>query len=118
MRETITLQSWSQEEFAAERNERSIPQDFGLEEIPPDNSIARSHPVQFSSPLLWIPPPAGSFKLNIDGAAKGNPGPAGYGGVIRNSGGFILSLFWGSIGSNTNNMAELEGLINELIWAK
>ena len=115
MKETITLQSWSQEEFTGERNECSIPQDFGLEEIPPDNSIAHSCLVQVSSPLLWIPPPARTFKINVDGGAKGNPGPAGFGGVIRNPRGSILSLFWGSIGSNMNKMAELEGLINGLI---
>ena len=80
--------------------------------------MVRSHPVQVSSPRYWNPPPEGTFKLNIDGAAKGNPVPAGYGGVIRNSEGTILSLFWGSIGSITNNMAELEGLINGLIWAR
>ena len=118
MKETITLQSWSQEEFAAERNKHSILLAFWLEEILPDNSIARSHPVQVSTPLLWIPPPVGTFKLNIDGVAKGNPGPAGYGGVMRNSKGGILSLFWGSIGNNTNNMVELEGLINGLKWVE
>ena len=74
--------------------------------------------MQVSSTLSWLPPPEGTFKLNIDGVAKGNPSPAGYGGVIHNSGGIILSLFWGSIGSNTDNMAELEGLINNLIWAR
>ena len=78
--------------------------------------MVRLRPVQVSSPRSWNPPPEGTFKLNIDGAAKGNLGPAGYGGVIRNSEGIILSLFWGSIGSNTNNMVELEGVINDLIW--
>ena len=73
--------------------------------------IARLHPVHVSVPLFWNALPARSFKLNVDGAAKGNPGPAGYGGVIRNLKGSILSLFWGSIGSNMNNMAEMEGLI-------
>ena len=103
-----------QEEYLAAGNERIILQDLGIKELPPNNSIARSSPVHVSNPLFQNAPPAGSFKLNIDGAAKGNPGPAGYGGVIRNSKGSILSLFWGSIGSNTNNMAELEGLINGL----
>ena len=114
MKENTSLHSWSQEEFVAKRNERSILHAFGLEEIPPDNSIARSHPVHVSSPFFRNAPPAGSFKLNVDGAAKGNPRPAGYGGVIRNSKGSILSLFWASIGSNMNNMVELEGLINGL----
>eukprot|EP00253_Pinus_taeda_P020881 PITA_20881 len=48
--------------------------------------------------------------LNFDGAAKGNPGPAGYGGVIRNDKGIIHHVFFGSIGNDTNNAAELEGL--------
>ena len=50
--------------------------------------------------------------------AKGNLGPTGYEGVIIILKGSTLSLFWGSIGSNTNNMAELEGLINGLNWEK
>ncbi|WRX10497.1 Ribonuclease H domain - like 7 [Theobroma cacao] len=31
----------------------------------------------------WTPPPYSTLKLNIDGAAKGKPGPAGIGGVLR-----------------------------------
>ena len=48
------------------------------------------------------------YKLNFDGAAKGNPRPAGIGGAIRNSEGNILGLFWGSIRDTTNNMAEIK----------
>ena len=114
MKETTSLHSWSQEEFVVEISERSILHAFGLEEIPQYNSIAHSHLVHVSIPFFRNAPPAGSFKLNVDGVTKGNPGPTGYGGVIRNSKGSILSLFWGSIGSNMNNMSELEGLINGL----
>jgi len=32
---------------------------------------------------IWKPPPHGFLKVNIDGASKGNPGLAGFGGVIR-----------------------------------
>ena len=91
--------------------------DLGIRELPPNNSISWSIPVPISSPNSWSAPLAGSLKLNVDGAAKGNLGPAGYGGAIRNLKGDILSLFWGSIGSNNNNMVELEGLINGLKWA-
>ena len=73
MKETITLQYWSQEEFSAESNEQNILQAFGLEELPPNNSIARLRSVHISSLLLWIPPPSGTFKINFYGAAKGNP---------------------------------------------
>ena len=92
--------------------------DLGIGEIPPNNSISHSRPVQASSLHFWNAPPIGTFKLNVDGVAKGNPGPARYCGVIINSKGGILSLFWGSLGTNTNNMAELVGLINDLNWAK
>ncbi|KAL0410603.1 UNVERIFIED_CONTAM: hypothetical protein Slati_3650000 [Sesamum latifolium] len=38
-------------------------------------------------PILcrWLPPPNGFWKLNSDGASKGNPGPSGAGGLIRDS---------------------------------
>ena len=65
----------------------------------------------------WLCLLAGSFKLNFDGATKGNPGPEGFAGALRNFVGNILSILWGSIGNNTNNMAELEGLINGISWA-
>ena len=32
---------------------------------------------------FWQPPPKGFLKFNIDGVSKGNPGDAGYGGVIK-----------------------------------
>lgn len=31
---------------------------------------------------LWVPPHVGCFKLNFDGASKGNPGKAGFGCVL------------------------------------
>ena len=36
------------------------------------------------SPEKWEPPPAPLYKLNFNGASKGNPGLTGYRGVIRN----------------------------------
>ena len=48
--------------------------------------------------------------MNFDGASKGNPGPAGFGGIFRNSQGDALAIYYGSIGWDTNNSAELEGL--------
>ena len=57
------------------------------------------------------------FKLNFIGAAKGNLGTAGFGGVIRDSQGRIFSLYWGVLGSGSNNLAELDGLLNRVTWA-
>lgn len=50
------------------------------------------------------------FKLNFDGASKGNPGPARFGGAIRNSEDSMVGLYLGYIEENTNNVAELKGL--------
>jgi ribonuclease HI len=57
------------------------------------------------------PPPQGFHKVNFDGATKGNPGHSGYGAVIRNNIGQIQSLIIENLGYDTNNSAELWGLI-------
>ena len=64
-----------------------------------------------SSLNSWSLPPLHSFKINFDGAAKGNPGAARFGGVCRNVARVIMKVFFGYIGNDTNNYAELEGLI-------
>ncbi|KAF5191557.1 hypothetical protein FRX31_018858 [Thalictrum thalictroides] len=35
--------------------------------------------------IKWSPPQPGKFKMNIDGASFGNPGPCGLGCVLRNN---------------------------------
>ena len=51
------------------------------------------------------------FKLNFDGASRGNPGPVGFGGVCRDHNGRITTIYMGAIGKDTNNSPELEGMI-------
>lgn len=46
-----------------------------------------------------------------DGAARGNPGPAGAGGVIKNESGDILFKISDYVGEQTNNAAEYIALI-------
>jgi hypothetical protein len=36
-----------------------------------------------ASTSQWNPPPERFVKMNFDGASKGNPGQAGYGGVFQ-----------------------------------
>ena len=50
------------------------------------------------------------FKLTADGGSRGNPGPAGYGAVVTESGKIIAELF-DVIGVATNNVAEYSGLL-------
>ena len=50
------------------------------------------------------------MKFNIDGASKGNPGIAGYGGVLRDENGRIHFIYHCHLGRATNNMVELIAL--------
>ena len=54
----------------------------------------------------------------IDGGARGNPGPAGYGVRIERPDGTLIEEFGGSIGVATNNVAEYRALIAALEWAR
>jgi ribonuclease HI len=53
----------------------------------------------------------------IDGGARGNPGPAGYGVWIENAGGERIAELHGGLGLATNNVAEYHGLLAALKWA-
>jgi ribonuclease HI len=61
---------------------------------------------------------APSYRANIDGAARGNPGPAAYGVVIRDGRGEIVAKLKKYIGRMTNNVAEYYGLIAALDYAQ
>lgn len=52
--------------------------------------------------------------LNTDGGARGNPGPAGTGVVIKDESGAILYAVGEYIGEATNNVAEYKALIRAL----
>ena len=54
----------------------------------------------------------------IDGGARGNPGPAGYGVRVETAGGTLVEEFCGFIGVATNNVAEYRGLLAALEWAR
>lgn len=53
----------------------------------------------------------------IDGGARGNPGPAGYGVRIENEQGELINEFNGYLGTSTNNVAEYNGLLAALKYA-
>ena len=54
----------------------------------------------------------------IDGGARGNPGPAGFGVRIERDDGTLVEEFSEAIGVATNNVAEYRGLLAALEWAK
>jgi ribonuclease HI len=53
----------------------------------------------------------------VDGGARGNPGPAGYGAHIVDDAGSIVAELHGALGIATNNVAEYNGLLAALQWA-
>ncbi len=55
---------------------------------------------------------AGKLVVEADGGSRGNPGPAGYGAVVRDAdSGTVLAERSESLGTTTNNVAEYSGLI-------
>src|SRR3954465_9137274 len=58
------------------------------------------------------------FIVEADGGSRGNPGPAGYGAVVRDADtGEVLRQVAAGIGVASNNVAEYRGLIAGLTAA-
>jgi ribonuclease HI len=58
------------------------------------------------------------LRVFSDGAARGNPGPAGAGAVVLDAKGRVLARVGRFLGKQTNNVAEYEGLLLGLARAK
>ena len=89
--------------------ERSILGSLNIEGVEPvsDKSFA----------VHWCRPMAGCFKLNVDGASRGNPGHSGGGGIIRNHRGEMIKAFSNYYGVCTNMVAEFRALEEGLFLA-
>jgi ribonuclease HI len=61
--------------------------------------------------------PEHCLSAHIDGGARGNPGPAGYGVVIQDQSGRKVAQLSEYLGHQTNNFAEYQGLIAALEYA-
>jgi ribonuclease HI len=71
-----------------------------------------------ASPLFPAAPPPESYLLaHVDGGARGNPGPAGYGAVITDQAGQRVAALSEYLGHQTNNYAEYHGLLAALDYA-
>src|SRR6266576_690987 len=62
-------------------------------------------------------PPQNYLVAYSDGGARGNPGPAGYGVVIKDETGKKIAELSQYLGHQTNNVAEYQGLIAALEYA-
>jgi len=71
-------------------------------------------PLEAGSPASLAPCDIVAY---IDGGARGNPGPAGYGVRVEHPDGTLIDEFCQSIGPATNNVAEYRGLLAALEYA-
>jgi len=78
--------------------------------MPPRSSDSRN---LFSTPKSA---PA-SHTAHVDGGARGNPGPAGYGVAIQDASGHPIAELSEYLGHRTNNYAEYQGLLAALRYA-
>jgi ribonuclease HI len=79
---------------------------------------------EFDKPAFEKPTPKPSsrstshgIKANIDGGARGNPGPAAYGVIVRDAKGEVIAELSDYLGIQTNNYAEYSGLLAALDFA-
>jgi len=61
--------------------------------------------------------PSRHLVAHIDGGARGNPGPSGYGVAIEDESGHRVAALSQYLGRQTNNFAEYQGLIAALEYA-
>ncbi len=61
-----------------------------------------------------LPQDPGLLTVWCDGAARGNPGPSGYGVQITDADGRVVAEISGSVGETTNNVAEYTAAIEGL----
>jgi len=62
-------------------------------------------------------PPGGVHLANVDGASRGNPGPAAYALILKDSSGRVVFQLGKKLGRQTNNVAEYYALLAALDYA-
>ena len=104
------LNKWNDQDLQATPMEKIILENWKISPLlASTSSPTQDH--QFTIPNHWTSLPSGFFKLNFNGASKGNPRKAGYGGVFRSSTSYILIIFYSTLGIESNNAAKLIGLL-------
>ncbi len=71
-----------------------------------------------SEPPRPAPASGRTVRVYSDGAARGNPGPAGAGAVLTDPNGAVVARLGRFLGNRTNNVAEYEGLLLGLKHAR
>ena len=77
----------------------------------------KDHPALFAPPSTPRAAPTDAVRATIDGAARGNPGPAAFGVIFEDAKGKVLARVKGRLGRATNNIAEYRALLAALVFA-
>ncbi|MEE8574021.1 MAG: ribonuclease HI family protein [Thermodesulfobacteriota bacterium] len=96
--------------FALTDEEASVLLRFFLSAAPapPTSAGKKKLPKPPKAPLVES---GVKYILNVDGASRGNPGPAGAGAIIKDPDGNVVRELRRNLGTVTNNVAEYEALI-------
>eukprot|EP00253_Pinus_taeda_P033811 PITA_33811 len=110
IRETILVSKWADDDWKANPEEQEILNKLNLKPEMVHFKGSTSQDMRSQSPEEFSYPSDHFVKLNFDGASKGNPGDAGFGGIFRDSNRRVRWIFadWG--GQMTNNEAEFWAL--------
>jgi ribonuclease HI len=73
--------------------------------------LGEADPQTRATARVTSPGEARTVRVFTDGAARGNPGPAGAGAVILDEEGRVLARLGKFLGKQTNNVAEYQGLL-------
>ena len=79
--------------------------------------MPRPHPPSGASLFRDPERPTDVYIANVDGASRGNPGPASYAVIVRAPDGKIVFEIGKYLGRATNNIAEYYALITALDYA-
>jgi ribonuclease HI len=85
---------------------RGAAQKLAREKVPPPQGELR-----LAERKSGVAAPGRVVRVFSDGAARGNPGPAGAGAVLTDISGKVLARLGRYLGRQTNNVAEYEGLL-------
>ncbi|GLJ49320.1 hypothetical protein SUGI_1042530 [Cryptomeria japonica] len=77
--------------------------------------LGDNHNLSDRSKCEWAPPPQGWFKLNFDGASRGNPGIVGIGCIIHSREREEVVAITKPIGSTTNNVVEATAVVEGML---